>query len=219
MSKNLKAKAYDLIKEKIINCQYQPGSLISEEMLQNDISASRTPIREALGKLEQENLLSVMPKKGIRISPISLNEMNMIFEVRLLIEPYSLLNYGYMLQEEKLLSLYQSVEKCSDAMDIREMFALDDELHNYLNSVVPNLYIRRQFDIISAQNRRYRILTGEQLRGRVIASMKEHAAVLKSCLKKEWENAAENMKEHLLISKNSSFEFLLKNNVLFEKAE
>ena len=37
--------------------------------------------------------------------------------------------------------------------------------------------------------------------------------------KKEWENAAENMKEHLLISKNSSFEFLLKNNVLFEKAE
>lgn len=52
----LKQHAYNIIKDKIINCEYAPSALLNEEMLKEDVQASRTPIRDALGRLEQEGL-------------------------------------------------------------------------------------------------------------------------------------------------------------------
>ena len=61
----LKQHAYNIIKDKIINCEYAPSALLNEEMLKEDVQASRTPIRDALGRLEQEGLVTILPKKGI----------------------------------------------------------------------------------------------------------------------------------------------------------
>lgn len=54
----LKQHAYNIIKDKIINCEYAPSALLNEEMLKEDVQASRTPIRDALGRLEQEGLVT-----------------------------------------------------------------------------------------------------------------------------------------------------------------
>lgn len=54
MSENLKELAYETIKQKIIYCEYRPNTFLSESLLMKEIDASRTPIREALNKLEQE---------------------------------------------------------------------------------------------------------------------------------------------------------------------
>ena len=51
--KYLKDKAYEMIREKIVNCELAPGSVLNESELIEEIGASRTPIREALNKLEQ----------------------------------------------------------------------------------------------------------------------------------------------------------------------
>ena len=60
---SLKSKAYNLIKTKIVNCEYAPGTFLNESMLMGEIGSSRTPIREALSKLEQENLVRILPKR------------------------------------------------------------------------------------------------------------------------------------------------------------
>ena len=60
----LKQHAYNIIKDKIINCEYAPSALLNEEMLKEDVQASRTPIRDALGRLEQEGLVTILPKKA-----------------------------------------------------------------------------------------------------------------------------------------------------------
>ena len=60
---SLKNKAYNLIKTKIVNCEYPPNSFLNETLLMDEIGSSRTPIREALSKLEQENLVRILPKK------------------------------------------------------------------------------------------------------------------------------------------------------------
>ena len=79
----LKQQAYNIIKEKIINCEYPPSALLNEEMLKEDIQASRTPIRDALGRLEQEGLITILPKKGIIVAPLTIREINMVHDLLL----------------------------------------------------------------------------------------------------------------------------------------
>ena len=54
-----------MIKEKIINCEFAPGAVYNEEYLCEEVNTSRTPVRDALGRLEQEGLIKIMPKRGI----------------------------------------------------------------------------------------------------------------------------------------------------------
>ena len=85
---NLKQIAYETIKRKIIHCDYMPNDILSEMMLMEEIDASRTPIREALNMLSQEGLVRIIPKKGIMVLPLTMKEVAMTFEARMLMEPY-----------------------------------------------------------------------------------------------------------------------------------
>ena len=91
---NLKTLAYNTIRSKIVTCQYAPGTFLNEEQLTTELSLSRTPVRDALGRLEQEGLLEIRPKCGILVRPLTLNDIDMIFEVRMMYEPYVLTHYG-----------------------------------------------------------------------------------------------------------------------------
>ena len=88
----LKYSTYEFIKNKIICCEYEPGTFLNEEILCEETGVSRTPVRDALGRLEQEGLVKILPKKGVMISNLSINDMNMTYEFRLLLEPYILKN-------------------------------------------------------------------------------------------------------------------------------
>lgn len=62
---SLKQQAYNIIKNKIITCEYPPNFLLNEEKLKEEIGASRTPIRDALSRLEQENLVHTRLKREL----------------------------------------------------------------------------------------------------------------------------------------------------------
>ena len=123
MSKvSLKQQAYTTIKNKILTCEYMPNSFLNEDLLCEELQVSRTPVRDALGRLEQENLIKIVPKKGFFVTPLSIGEINMAFEARLLIEPYIISNYCNHLTSEVLDKLesqestYQAIiiMKCSN---------------------------------------------------------------------------------------------------------
>lgn len=77
-ARNLKQQAYNVIKEKIINCEFAPGAVYNEEYLCEEVNTSRTPVRDALGRLEQEGLIKIMPKRGIVVSPLTLKDVRMV---------------------------------------------------------------------------------------------------------------------------------------------
>ena len=60
----LKEKAYDLIKEKIIKCELMPGSDLSEADIAEELGISRTPVREAILRLNQEKFVTIYPQIG-----------------------------------------------------------------------------------------------------------------------------------------------------------
>ena len=73
--KGLKEQTYLTLKERMVDCVYPPGSLINEAQLAADLNLSRTPIREAISKLEMEGFVQILPKKGIYVTNITFNDV------------------------------------------------------------------------------------------------------------------------------------------------
>jgi DNA-binding GntR family transcriptional regulator len=76
-----------LLREAILTCELQPGQELREQILAEHYHVSRSPIRDSLLRLEQENLVTVLPRQGYLVNPISLSDAEDIFGLRLLIEP------------------------------------------------------------------------------------------------------------------------------------
>ena len=203
---SLKSKAYNLIKTKIVNCEYAPGTFLNESMLMVEIGSSRTPIREALSKLEQENLVRILPKKGVMVSDLSVNEINMIFETRLLIEPYIVKNYGQFVPPEILTSMKDTFTR-RHLLEIssEEIYSKDEQFHKLLIESSKNVYFIHTMDHIYNQNYRLRVIAGNGSRDRIIASNDEHIHTIELMLAKKYDAASQAMKLHLEKAKEASF--------------
>lgn len=206
-ARNLKQQAYNVIKEKIINCEFAPGAVYNEEYLCEEVNTSRTPVRDALGRLEQEGLIKIMPKRGIVVSPLTPKDVRMVYEMRLLLEPYSLRQYGDALGEPEILR-YHRFFSLPDISG-RQFFQADDDFHMWIMEAADNIYLKKNYELLYNQNRRFRILTGTLSARRVRETCGEHVRILTACLEKDWENAALAMEDHLHKSREGTFELLL----------
>lgn len=206
---SLKQQAYEFIKAKIINCEYPPSSFINEEMLREEIGASRTPIREALTRLEQENLVKILPKKGIMIADVSMKEINMIYEARLLIEPYIIITYGTQLDKDALFAMRQDF--INQKKDTSQTMSSDDSFHQLLIDTCPNRYLKQTYEQTYNQNRRLRILSGNNIERRLIESLDEHILIIDHLLQEDFQQAAVYMRRHLESARSAAFRLLVLN--------
>ncbi len=83
----LRDNIYQAIRRSILTCEFEPGQELREQMLAERYRVSRSPIRDSLLRLEQENLVTVLPRQGYRVNPILIPDVEDIFGFRLLIEP------------------------------------------------------------------------------------------------------------------------------------
>lgn len=206
---SLKAKAYDIIKENIISCRYAPGDFLNEMQLMDEIGASRTPIREALNKLEQERFVRIVPKKGIMVSELTLREINELYQVRLMLEPQVLRQWGEWIPVEELERCHTRLVNYSPEMNMLERNELDNSLHRLIVDYCPNCYIREWFGHVFSQNQRVRIFTG-QIGQRMELNNESHLRILDKLLLGDYNVAAELMTEHLEEGKRATFDILLR---------
>jgi DNA-binding GntR family transcriptional regulator len=82
----VREQAYLLLRDAIVDCSLRPGQRIVEDNLANTYGVSRTPLREALHKLEQEGLLERLPRRGLAVSELSIKELTELYEVRSTLE-------------------------------------------------------------------------------------------------------------------------------------
>jgi DNA-binding GntR family transcriptional regulator len=86
--KSLTNIAYDKILQKIIYLEYEPGKLLNEKIVANDLKMSIAPVREAFHRLAEEKLVTIYPRRGIIVAPIELHKIIEMFEIRLALESY-----------------------------------------------------------------------------------------------------------------------------------
>ena len=206
--KSLKQQAYDEIKRKIVTCEYAPNTLLNEELLREELHVSRTPIRDALSRLEQKGLITILPKKGIMVSSLSINDINMVFEVRMMYEPYALLHYGSRIPYSVLTHSYELLSYLDAMSEDWAFFQADDAFHAAVVQAIGNRFLLQTYEWIQDQNLRFRVMTGQTSAPRLEDTSKEHTRILEACLKKDWSEAASAMKDHLINSKNATFDLL-----------
>ena len=206
--KSLKQLAYETLKEKIVSCEILPGTLLTEDGLCDMLKASRTPVRDAISRLEQEHLVSIKPKKGIRVNRVSMNNIQELFAVRVMFAPYIVRNYGNRIRDEVYTRFIQQFKRTDCTRE--ELFRLDNEFHQTFVDASNNRYLASVYEMIKDQVVRYRILSTAG--NRLDTTQMEHLAIATRCLCGDWDAAAEAMRVHIENSKLAIISYVTETN-------
>jgi DNA-binding GntR family transcriptional regulator len=126
--------AREEIRERIISLNLPPGSVIDEASLMDELGLGRTPIREALKLLEAENLVVIVPRRGIFVAEIGLNHLQQIHEMRLALEPMAARLAAQRITPARLsqLQLCSADMEGVGARDIPSIYRVDRAFHRIL---------------------------------------------------------------------------------------
>ena len=192
-----------------------PNDILSEMMLMEEIDASRTPIREALNMLAQEQLVQIIPKKGIMVLPLTMKEIAMTFEARLLMEPYIIENYSKYIDMDKLLELEEQTNKIlsSEILERKDAVIfcnIDDALHRTIADACKNKYLNMNLSQIYDQNIRIRILGEQNIRERHKVAAMEHLELINYIKNHDLPSAVASIRVHLIHSKEAAVALVFK---------
>ncbi|PGS48477.1 GntR family transcriptional regulator [Bacillus sp. AFS041924] len=150
-SKPLRDAIFHIVKNAIIEGILFPGDYITEEDLGKKFKCSRTPVREAVRKLEQENLLKVKPGIGMEISSINPKLVEQEFEIRQLLESYAIQKVCDIITEEQVIKLNLANEKILQALLIKDYISVSHaniDFHQLLYSFSENYYLQKLSDVL-----------------------------------------------------------------------
>lgn len=203
--KSLKLQIYDEIKDRIIRCEYLPGQQLNEDILCSQFGSSRTPVRDALSRLEQEGLVNIHAKRGVQITDVSISAVNELFEVRMRIEPYAVRTYGSRQNDDVYAGFMRQFKKGVGSK--AEFYALDNEFHRSFIANSGNRYLNMIYNMTADQSARFRILSGAD--ERLEQTQEEHYRIAACCLRRDWVAAANEMRAHLEMSKKAIINYAL----------
>ena len=202
MAINLRDKAYNAIKDKILTGRIGHSDFLNEAELMKELDVSRTPIREALSLHEQEGLVSVLPKKGVLVKPLTVSDISQGFEVRTIIEPYIIETYLKFIDKHELLKIKALSQKLIiEPPDPTKFAKLDDHFQRGIASACPNVFIKTMLGKVFDQNIRVRIYSEKNLWERHIEAAKEHIELIDYILDNKVDDAQKAMVHHLITSK------------------
>ncbi len=130
--RSLAEQLYDTIKRMILNGEIKGGEKVPEEMLAEQFQVSRTPIREALRRLEEYGLVNIVPRSYAQVITLNNSEMEDIIEVRLCLEKLSVELFSMIAKKEDIAILKKMTAKCLRFLNnnnIPEAFEMDSLFH------------------------------------------------------------------------------------------
>lgn len=192
---------YARLKQQILDNRYPPGAQILESEIAAGLSASRTPVREAFVRLQQEGLLEIVPRHGVRISALSPDDMREIYEVLMSLEPTAVeLLASRRPDPAELACLVQACDAMEQALampapDLNAWAAADELFHGNLARLCGNRRLAAMIMTVWDQAHRARMFT-LSLRPLPLKSTAEHRAVLDAILAGDVDRARELYHAH-----------------------
>lgn len=161
MDNNIQRSAYTQIKYKIIHFHYLPGQKISEKMISESLNIGRTPVREALIRIEREGLIEVIPQSGTYVTIINLTAAQNGRFVRECIEPKIMLEAMTKLSQEGLMHLIDNLRQQNKSAELSQpdhFFDLDQEFHQEFYKIAGKDKVWNWLQLNNIQLNRYRRL-------------------------------------------------------------
>lgn len=142
---SLAVKAYDILEEAIVMLYLKPGQTYSETDLSSFTGIGRTPVREAVKRLESTYLLEISPRKGITITKVRLEECYLQMEVRNMLERLIAIRAAKFStpQERKIfLDLADRYQAATDRMDALASMRIDYEFNDFESDCARNIFAK-----------------------------------------------------------------------------
>ncbi|WP_144548231.1 GntR family transcriptional regulator [Bacillus sp. X1(2014)] len=217
---SIREHAYNYLKEMILEGELKAGDRLIERELAGKLGISRTPIREALFRLESQGFVKTVPRKGVVVSNISENEVIEVFTILASLEVLAVKLAAGRMDKETQLDLDQKIKELMELRDQdEENFNLEHiEMNRLINkaSKSPKL-----FEILSGLIDYIHMAAnmGYETPGRRRESLKEHIDIMKALRDKEAEMAEYLMRIHIENSKKAYITYIENIKVKLNKKE
>lgn len=152
---SLAERAYGEIRRMIIRLDLAPGDVVREADLQATLDMSRTPIREALQRLARDHFVTVIPRRGMFVSAIDVDELAMLYETRAIMEPYAArlaTKRGTATDWGEMADVL--AETALPAKQPGELLELDRRCHEIIWRAAGNRFLTNTLDTLYAQSDR-----------------------------------------------------------------
>jgi DNA-binding GntR family transcriptional regulator len=191
--------AYEQVRRRILDNLWPPGHRMLEQEVALALGMSRTPVREALVRLQAEGLVEVVPRHGMRVLPVSPTDMREIYEILTALECLAAEQLARRRpSDEELKPLLQATEAMDHALaaDDLEAWAQADELfHAQLVALAGNRHL--QATVMNHWDRAHRArMFSLRLRPKPVNSTREHRALLEHIRAGDADAAARENRAH-----------------------
>lgn len=198
--KTMASAAAEEIRNRILSGNYPPGFQLRQDGLAGDLGMSRIPIREALVQLESEGLLKILPHRGAVVVQLTAEEIEELFNMRLLLEPFLFRRSAPLLTKEDFKALRQiqmHYAKSIDTLDIDRWNELNTEFHLtlYRHAHSPRIALTVQNLLVECD--RHTRIQLSTIRGDRERAVAEHAELLRLCEQGAFEDGAHLMHLHI----------------------
>ncbi|PFP24290.1 GntR family transcriptional regulator [Bacillus sp. AFS073361] len=206
---SIREHAYNYLKEMILEGELKAGDRLIERELAGKLGISRTPIREAMFRLESQGFVKTVPRKGVVVSNISENEVIEVFTILSSLEVLAVKLAAGRIDKETQLELDQKIKELIELRDqAEENFNFEHiEMNRLINkaSKSPKL-----FEILSGLIDYIHMAAnmGYETPGRRKESLKEHIDIMKALRDKEAEMAEYLMRIHIENSKKAYINYI-----------
>ncbi len=193
------ASAYRHLREAVLQGQIPMGARINELELATAWRVSRTPIRDAMRRLEAEGLVETVPGRGVRVPRLSLADIDELYEVREVLEGRAARRAAERATVEfhsRSNVLIRAFGAALKQGDLDRMFAIDGELHADIAAMSGNSRLQRAIDTARAQVHQIR-LRSFHVKGRAAKSLREMAKLTASLRARDGTRAEAAMREHI----------------------
>jgi len=201
---NINEKVYSYIKNNIINYNYPPGYNLNLGQLSEMLGVSPTPIKDALFRLAGEGLVEIVPRKGIYVKDVTLEDIHEILQTRVILETAAVeaitasLTDGHLARFEELFrQMIAFGAGVNDANAYKAYMERDSQFHLLFFEILGN---RRLLSIYRNLNAHIQIVRFRLLdrRGKNVTTDQEHAEILDALRERNPARAKEAVRRHLL---------------------
>ncbi|SFF64295.1 DNA-binding transcriptional regulator, GntR family [Halobacillus alkaliphilus] len=202
--RKLPQRAYQILRLAIRNLIILPGKTILEREIAEVLGMSRTPVREALIRLQTEGVVNLIPRKGFEIEPIEAKDLLDIYEVVEMLEGLAAKLSTHTISEDELTELDSLIEHQAKALnekDLEEWARLDNLFHFKIINSAKNERLANVIDVHADQLYRARLITINQ-RPLPFQSIVEHRAIVACMRAKDGDAAQMSMQSHRKRARN-----------------
>jgi len=190
---------YESLKESILNGSLKPGEKLMESRIAEDLGVSRTPVREAIRKLEKEKYVKMIPRKGAYVEDLTMEDILEVLEIRIVLEGLASKLAARNISDEmkdRIQKNIESFDNASSELDRKELISLDEKFHHIIYQSSGNKKLNEIVRELQDQFQRFRLSYFNELSS-YMKLANSHNKLYQAIIDGDEEAAEKYAKEHI----------------------